>query len=174
MPREEVAKAHPFGLDRRPTEAKSFYVRVAVARLGGVALNFTISRPGQSILLERHRQRRPRRAAGAVMMVIAMNPSIMGRLTLPAPNARGRMAGNIGHGAATFGSSRFEPCAKQTGMDHENKPSLRCHPENSPRQQPALPAAISRRGVMKENRPGLLRRRFECSILYRQHSNTGV
>jgi hypothetical protein len=71
----------------------------------------------------------------AVMMVIAMNPSIMGRLTLPRPMlvvgwlARSVMA------LATVESFSIWTVRQQTGMGYENKPSSRCHPENNPRQK---------------------------------------
>ena len=63
----------------------------------------------------------------AVMMAIAMNPRIMGRLTLPRP-MRGRMAGNIGHDACNSRVLLDLNCVKQTGMDYVIKPSSRCHP----------------------------------------------
>jgi hypothetical protein len=86
------------GLDRLPREAKSFYATIAVATLGGVALNFT-SRPRQGALLERGRQRRARRPADGRHDGDRNEPAHYGPADAPAPNARGRMAGNIGHGA---------------------------------------------------------------------------
>jgi Mn2+/Fe2+ NRAMP family transporter len=72
------------GLDHRPKEAKAFYATIAVATLGGVALNFRRS-IRQGAVLERRRQRRAGSPLMAVMMVIAMNRRIMGRLILPRP-----------------------------------------------------------------------------------------
>jgi len=73
------------GLDRRPREAKSFYTTIAVATLGGVALNFTSLDPVKALYWSAVVNGVLATPLMAVMMVIAMNPRIMGRLTLPRP-----------------------------------------------------------------------------------------
>ena len=71
------------GLDRRPREAKAFYATIAVATLGGVALNFTSLDPVKALYWSAVVNGVLAAPLMAVMMVIAMNPRIMGRLTLP-------------------------------------------------------------------------------------------
>jgi NRAMP (natural resistance-associated macrophage protein)-like metal ion transporter len=73
------------GLDRRPREAKAFYVTIAVATLGGVALNFTPIDPIKALYWSAVVNGVLAVPLMAVMMVIAMNARIMGRLTLPRP-----------------------------------------------------------------------------------------
>ena len=73
------------GLHRRPAEAKSFYATIAVATLGGVALNFTSLDPVKALYWSAVVNGVLAAPLMAVMMVIAMNPRIMGRLTLPRP-----------------------------------------------------------------------------------------
>lgn len=73
------------GLDRRPREAKSFYATIAVATLGGVALNFTALDPIKALYWSAVVNGVLAAPLMAVMMMIAMNPRIMGRLTLPRP-----------------------------------------------------------------------------------------
>jgi len=71
------------GLDRRPREAKAFYATIAVATLGGVALNFTTLDPVKALYWSAVVNGVLAAPLMGVMMVIAMNPRIMGRLTLP-------------------------------------------------------------------------------------------
>lgn len=73
------------GLDRRPREAKSFYATIAVATLGGVALNFTSLDPVKALYWSAVVDGVLAAPLMAVMMVIAMNPRIMGRLILSRP-----------------------------------------------------------------------------------------
>ena len=73
------------GLDRRPKEAKAFYATIAVATLGGVALNFTSIDPIKALYWSAVVNGVLAAPLMAVMMVIAMNKRIMGRLTLPRP-----------------------------------------------------------------------------------------
>ncbi len=73
------------GLERRPREGKSFYATIAVATLGGVALNFTSLDPVKALYWSAVVNGVLAAPLMAVMMVIAMNPRIMGRLTLPRP-----------------------------------------------------------------------------------------
>ena len=71
------------GLDRRLREAKAFYATIAVATLGGVALNFTSIDPVKALYWAAVVNGVLAAPLMAVMMVIAMNPRIMGRMTLP-------------------------------------------------------------------------------------------
>ena len=73
------------GLDRRPREAKAFYGTIAVATLGGAALNFTSLDPIKALYWSAVINGVLAAPLMAVMMVLAMNPRIMGRLTLPWP-----------------------------------------------------------------------------------------
>jgi NRAMP (natural resistance-associated macrophage protein)-like metal ion transporter len=73
------------GLDHRPKEAKAFYATIAVATLGGVALNFTSIDPVKALYWSAVVNGVLAAPLMAVMMVIAMNRRIMGRLTLPRP-----------------------------------------------------------------------------------------
>lgn len=73
------------GLDRRPREAKAFYAVIALTTLGGVALNFTSLDPIKALYWSAVVNGVLAAPLMAVMMVIAMNPRVMGRLTLPGP-----------------------------------------------------------------------------------------
>jgi NRAMP (natural resistance-associated macrophage protein)-like metal ion transporter len=73
------------GLDRRPKEAKAFYATIAVAALGGVALNFTAIDPVKALYWSAVVNGVLAAPVMAVMMLIAMNRRIMGWLTLPRP-----------------------------------------------------------------------------------------
>ena len=71
------------GLDRRPREAKAFYGTIAAATLLGAALNFTSLDPIKALYWSAVVNGVLAAPLMAVMMVIAVNPRIMGRLTLP-------------------------------------------------------------------------------------------
>jgi NRAMP (natural resistance-associated macrophage protein)-like metal ion transporter len=73
------------GLDRLLNEATSFYAVIAVATLGGVALNFTSLDPVKALYWSAVVNGVLAAPLMAVMMVIAMNRRIMGSLTLPRP-----------------------------------------------------------------------------------------
>jgi NRAMP (natural resistance-associated macrophage protein)-like metal ion transporter len=73
----------PEGLNRRPREAKAFYLTIAIATLGGVALNFTSLDPVRALYWSAVVNGVLAAPLMAVMMMIAMNRRIMGRLTLP-------------------------------------------------------------------------------------------
>ncbi len=70
------------GLDQRFSDAKLFYATIAVATLGGVALNFTGLDPVRALYWSAVVNGVLAAPLMAVMMVIAVNPRIMGRLTL--------------------------------------------------------------------------------------------
>ncbi len=91
------------GLDRRPKEAKAFYATIAVATLGGVALNFTSLDPVKALYWSAVVNGVLAAPLMAVMMVIAMNKRIMGRLTLPRPMLVVGWLATFRHGA---GNSR--------------------------------------------------------------------
>lgn len=73
------------GLDHRLREAKAFYATIAVATLGGVALNFTSIDPIKALYWSAVVNGMLAAPLMAVMMLMAMNTRIMGRLTLPLP-----------------------------------------------------------------------------------------
>lgn len=73
------------GLDRRPREARAFYATIAAATLGGVALTFTSLDPVKALYWSAVVNGVLAAPLMAVMMLIAMNPRVMGRLTLPRP-----------------------------------------------------------------------------------------
>jgi NRAMP (natural resistance-associated macrophage protein)-like metal ion transporter len=71
------------GLDRQPREAKAFYATIAAATLCGVALNFTSLDPVKALYWSAVINGILAAPLMAVMMVVASNPRVMGRLTLP-------------------------------------------------------------------------------------------
>jgi NRAMP (natural resistance-associated macrophage protein)-like metal ion transporter len=71
------------GLDRRPREAKAFYGTIAAATLGGAALNFTSLDPIRALYWSAVVNGVLAAPLMAVMMFVAMNPRVMGRLVLP-------------------------------------------------------------------------------------------
>jgi NRAMP (natural resistance-associated macrophage protein)-like metal ion transporter len=73
----------PEGLDRRPREAKAFYATIAATTLGGVALNFTGLDPIRALYWSAVVNGILAAPLMTIMIMIAMNPRIMGRLTLP-------------------------------------------------------------------------------------------
>jgi Mn2+/Fe2+ NRAMP family transporter len=83
----------PEGLDRRPREAKAFYGVIAAATLGGVALS-AWSAVVNGILAV---------PLAAMMVVMSLNPRIMGRLTAPWWIAAGGAATVVVMALATIG-----------------------------------------------------------------------
>lgn len=73
------------GLDRAPREARAFYGVIAAATLGGVGMNLTALDPVKALYWSAVVNGLLAAPLMAVMMVIAVNPRIMGRLTLPLP-----------------------------------------------------------------------------------------
>ena len=73
------------GLDRKPREAKAFYATIALATLGGVTLNFTSVDPIKALFWAAVVNGVLATPLMIVMMLIATNGRIMGRLTLPTP-----------------------------------------------------------------------------------------
>ena len=73
------------GLNRRLTQAKSFYATIAVATLAGVALNFTALDPVRALYWSAVVNGVLAAPVMAVMMLVASNPDAMGRMTLSWP-----------------------------------------------------------------------------------------
>ncbi|MBA4355247.1 MAG: iron transporter [Novosphingobium sp.] len=71
------------GLDRKPREAKAFYGVIALATMGGVALNFTGVDPMRALYWAAVVNGLLAPPLMVVTMMIARNPRIMGRLTIP-------------------------------------------------------------------------------------------
>jgi Mn2+/Fe2+ NRAMP family transporter len=91
------------GLDHKPKEAKAFYATIALATLGGVALNFTPIDPIKALYWSAVVNGALAAPLMAVMMVMAMNPHIMGRLTLPRPMLIGGWIATLVMALATIG-----------------------------------------------------------------------
>jgi NRAMP (natural resistance-associated macrophage protein)-like metal ion transporter len=72
-------------LDSRPRQARAFYGTIAVATLGGVALNFTALDPIKALYWSAVVNGVLAAPLMAVILLIATNPRVMGRLTLSAP-----------------------------------------------------------------------------------------
>lgn len=71
------------GLDRRPREAKAFYITIGLATLGGMALNFAMIDPVKALFWAAVVNGVLAAPLMVVMMLIATNKWAMGRLTLP-------------------------------------------------------------------------------------------
>ena len=72
-------------LDSRPRQARAFYGTIAVATLGGVALNFTALDPIKALYWSAVVNGVLAAPLMAVILLIATNPRVMGRLTLSGP-----------------------------------------------------------------------------------------
>lgn len=73
------------GLDKRPNEARAFYATIGIATLGGAILNFVGIDPVKALYWSAVVNGVLAAPLMAVMMVIAVNRKIMGRLVLPRP-----------------------------------------------------------------------------------------
>ena len=73
------------GLDRKLREAKAFYATIAAATLAGAALDFTSLDPVKALYWSAVVNGVLAAPLMAMMMLIATNPRIMGRLVLPRP-----------------------------------------------------------------------------------------
>jgi NRAMP (natural resistance-associated macrophage protein)-like metal ion transporter len=73
----------PEGLDRRPREAKAFYAAIAAATLGSIALSFTALDPIRALYWSAVINGILATPLMAIMVMMASNPRIMGRLTAP-------------------------------------------------------------------------------------------
>ena len=75
----------PTGLARRPLDAKAFYVTIAVATLVGIFINFVDLDPIKALFWSAVLNGIVAVPLMAVIMVMAMQPKVMGRFTLPWP-----------------------------------------------------------------------------------------
>ena len=75
------------GLDRKPREAKAFYAVIALATLGGVALNFTGIDPMRALYWAAVVNGLLAPPLMVVTMLIAQNRSVMGQLAVSGPLA---------------------------------------------------------------------------------------
>lgn len=73
----------PEGLDRRPKEAKAFYTTIAAATIGSVVLSFSALDPIRALYWSAVVNGILAVPLMAIMLRIAVNPRIMGRLTAP-------------------------------------------------------------------------------------------
>ncbi len=71
------------GLDHKPRQAKAFYGVIALATMGGVALNFAGINPMRALYWSAVVNGLLAPPLMVVTMMIARNPRIMGRLTIP-------------------------------------------------------------------------------------------
>jgi NRAMP (natural resistance-associated macrophage protein)-like metal ion transporter len=91
------------GLDHRPSQARFFYATIAVATLGGVGLNFTGLDPVRALYWSAVVNGVLAAPLMAVLMVVAVNPRIMGRLTLSRGMVIGGWLATLVMAAATVG-----------------------------------------------------------------------
>lgn len=76
------ARAWPTGLERKPREAKGFYLVVALATLMGVGLDFTPINPMDALVFSAMVNGVIAGPVMVVMMLMATNPKVMGEFTL--------------------------------------------------------------------------------------------
>ena len=75
----------PTGLARRPLDAKAFYAAIAVSTLVGIFINFVHLDPIKALFWSAVLNGVVAVPLMAVIMVMAMQPKVMGRFTLPWP-----------------------------------------------------------------------------------------
>ncbi|MBI1774011.1 MAG: divalent metal cation transporter [Proteobacteria bacterium] len=75
----------PTGLARRPLEAKAFYGTIAMATLIGMAINFTDIDPIKALFWSAVLNGIVAVPLMIVMMILTMEPKVMGQFTLPRP-----------------------------------------------------------------------------------------
>ncbi|MCW5747977.1 MAG: divalent metal cation transporter [Alphaproteobacteria bacterium] len=91
------------GLDRRASEARAFYATLALATLGGVAINFAALDEVKALYWSAIINGVLAAPLMAVMMLIASNARVMGRFTLPRPMAILGWLATLVMAAATIG-----------------------------------------------------------------------
>ena len=91
------------GLDRQFREARAFYAVIAATTLAGTAINFTALDPIKALYWSAVVNGVLAAPLMAMMMLIASNPRIMGRLTLPWPMVWGGWLATAVMAAATLG-----------------------------------------------------------------------
>ena len=89
----------PEGLDRRPLQAKWFYAVIAASTLAGVGLNFTALDPVKALYWSAVLNGLLAAPLMAVIMLLAANPRVMGRLTLSRPMQLAGWLATPGHDA---------------------------------------------------------------------------
>jgi Mn2+/Fe2+ NRAMP family transporter len=77
------ARKWPTGLNRKPLEAKAFYVTIAIATLLGACLNFTSVNPIKALYWSAVVNGMVAVRVMAVMMLMTGRPDIMGKATVP-------------------------------------------------------------------------------------------
>ncbi len=90
-------------LDSPPRQARAFYGTIAAATLGGVALNFTALNPIKALYWSAVVNGVLAAPLMAIIMLIATNGRIMGRLTLPPPMRLTGWLATVVMAAATVG-----------------------------------------------------------------------
>jgi NRAMP (natural resistance-associated macrophage protein)-like metal ion transporter len=91
------------GLDRRFVDARNFYATIAVATFAGVALNFMGLDPVKALYWSAVVNGILAAPLMAVLMIVAVNPRVMGRLTLSRPMIAGGWLATAVMFAATIG-----------------------------------------------------------------------
>ncbi len=91
------------GLDRRPSQARSFYATIAASTMAGAGLNFTRLDPIKALYWSAVVNGVLAGPVMAVMMLIASNGRIMGRLTLSRPMLAGGWLATLVMFAASLG-----------------------------------------------------------------------
>jgi Mn2+/Fe2+ NRAMP family transporter len=91
------------GLNREPREARAFYAVIALATLCGAALNFTSIDPIKALYWSAVVNGILAAPLMAVMLVLALNRRVMGRLTLSKPMAIMGAAATVVMAAASIG-----------------------------------------------------------------------
>ncbi len=77
------ARRWPTGLDRKPLEAKAFYVTIAIATTIGVGMNFMAIDPIKALFWSAVVNGVVAVPVMVVVMVMAVQPRVMGRFTIP-------------------------------------------------------------------------------------------
>lgn len=75
----------PIGLDRRPMDAKAFYGTIAVATIVGILINFVDLDPIKALFWSAVLNGVVAVPLMVVIMIMAMQPKVMGRFVLPRP-----------------------------------------------------------------------------------------
>ena len=89
----------PVGLERKANEAKAFYAVLALATLVGLLLNFTKINPIRALVWSAIVNGITAAPVMCLMMLMASNRKVMGKLTLPSVSQGSRMGGDSDHGA---------------------------------------------------------------------------
>jgi Mn2+/Fe2+ NRAMP family transporter len=77
------ARKWPIGLARRPTKAKAFYLALATATFIGILINFSPINPIRALYWSAVINGIVAVPVMAIMMLMAVNPKVMGKFTIP-------------------------------------------------------------------------------------------